>query len=123
MIGTLRERMKRLGVVMTLLALLFAATGPLEAVACVIEGCGPDCIELADTGTGDAAASDASGQTSDGCNDTTCVCAIGHCGHVFSIPVMIDTSAAPQAVERSAPLGAQPFTSASVQGLERPPRA
>jgi hypothetical protein len=106
---------------MTFLALLFAATGPLEAMACAAEGCGPGCIERAESDG--AVASDASGQTSDDCNDSTCVCAIGHCGHVFSIPVMIETAVALQVVEPSAPLGAEQFTSVSVQGLERPPRA
>jgi len=121
MIGKLRERMKRLGVVMTFLALLFAAVGPLEAMACAAEGCGPGCIERAESD--DTVASDASGQTSDDCNDSTCVCAIGHCGHVFSIPVMIETVVAARVVEPSAPVSTEPFTSASVQGLERPPRA
>jgi hypothetical protein len=110
-----------LGVVMTFLALLFAAVGPLEAMACAAEGCGPGCIEEAEING--AVASDASGQSSDDCNDNSCVCAIGHCGHVLSIPVMIDTSVAPQIAERSAPVGAEPITSATVQGLERPPRA
>ena len=119
MIGKLTERMKRLGVVMTFLAVLFAATGPLEALACAAEGCGPACAEQSEG----AVASDASGQTSDNCNDSTCVCAIGHCGHAFSIPVMVDTAVTQMVAERSAPVGAEPFTSASVQGLERPPRA
>jgi hypothetical protein len=119
MVRKLRERMKRLGVVMTFLTLLFAVTGPLEALACAAEGCGPACIERAEQ----AVASDASGQTSDDCNDSTCACAIGHCGHVFNVPVTIVTADVPRTAEPGAPVAAEPFTSASVQGLERPPRA
>src|SRR5262245_53308692 len=121
MIRALGEQVRRLGVVVTFLALFFAAANPMEALACAAEGCGAACIEQQAEG---AVASDAAGgATSDDCTGCGCVCSIGHCGHAFSTPVAIETARVPSVTERNAPAGIEPFTSASVQGLERPPRA
>jgi hypothetical protein len=115
----LRQRMGRLGVVMTFLAILFTAAPILEAAACAAEGCGIACMN-------DAAQSKAS-ETSDpgapeGCTDQGCVCAVGHC-HAGSIPAPIQATYAPIAIDRSSPIVSEPVVSALPSLLERPPRA
>ena len=118
MIRRLRKRIGRLGVFVTFLVVLFAAGPSLEAVACAAEGCGPACIEQVT----DASASAESGKTSTGCADEVCMCAVGHCSHVASIPALFDVAASP-ALDTVAPIAEEQVISITSQGLERPPRA
>jgi len=118
MIRRLRKRIGRLGAFVTFLLVLFAAGPSLEAVACAAEGCGPACIEQASGGS----ASDESGKASNGCADEACMCAIGHCSHMASIPTLFEVAVIP-ALDALAPLADERLISFASQGLERPPRA
>lgn len=117
MIGKVRKQMKKLGVVMTFLALLFVSAGPLGQIACAAEGCGEACIEQAA-----GAAVDELAPSSGDCVDCDCACAIAHCGQVASLPSKLETILVQKAARQHAPMNAVQLTSASVDGLERPPR-
>jgi len=115
----LRKRIGRLGVVMTFLALLFAASPSLEAFACAADGCGLFCLEQgAANGTG-ASDTDSGADTED-----NCICAIGHCCHpAASVPATIETAFVQIAISAASPIETEPLVSTAPQTLERPPRA
>lgn len=86
----LRNRTRKLGALMALLALLFAFSPSLEALACAAEGCDPACAER----TEGTAVSRINDSTSDNCIDSNCVCVAGHCSHAAVLTPMIETSVA-----------------------------
>jgi len=90
MMRILQNRMRTLGVVMTFLALLFAFTPSLEAMACAAEGCDLACSEQSAA----TVVSDATGFTDDGCVDANCVYAAGHCSHSAVAPATTGASVA-----------------------------
>jgi hypothetical protein len=118
MIRKLRERMGRLGVVMTFLAVLFAITPTLEAVACAAEGCSIACLdETAASGAED------SDPTPGGCAELHCIWSAGHSHVATSQPSAIgDAHVAPATLQRF-PFAAETLVSAIPDSLERPPRA
>lgn len=119
MFRKLQSQMGRMGVVMTFLAVLFAAAPILEAAACAAEGCGIACME----DPGEASASGASDQGSpEGCTDQGCVCAVGHC-HAGSVPAPVQAAYVPMAIDGSSPIVSEPVVSTPPSQLERPPRA
>jgi hypothetical protein len=103
---------------MTLLALLFAFSPSLEALACAAEGCDPACAERSEA----TMVSGADKSTSDNCIDSNCVCVSGHCSHAAVSTPVIETSVAliqqptRVRVEMEAPVFKAPSTP------ERPPR-
>lgn len=104
---------------MTFFALLFAATPLLEAAACAADGCGPFCLEQADT-------TEASDATSGGDTDTdnNCMCSTGHCCHsVGGVTAVLDFAPARLAVTSASPIETEQVTSALPNTLDRPPRA
>jgi hypothetical protein len=119
MISNLRKRMGRLGVIMTFLAVLFAAGPMLQAAACAAEGCGAACLEE----TASVSASETSSADLGGCTDEACMCAVGHCSHVAGVPVLIEAAAMLPTVDAALPAVAEQVVSVSPLGLERPPRA
>ena len=118
MMQALRNRMRKVGVLMTLLALLFAFSPSLEALACAAEGCDPACAERSET----TMMSDAEKSTSDNCVDSNCVCTAGHCSHAAVFTPMIEASAAVfQPPARIHVSGEDPVSKAP-NTPERPPR-
>lgn len=111
--------MGRLGVVMTFLAILFAAAPALEAAACVAEGCGAACLEPSAAEA--SAPSDASDPVSGGCTDDYCLCAVGHC-HAASTPAPGGVASPPVSIAAGARIENEPLVSAVLRTLERPPR-
>jgi hypothetical protein len=120
MIGRMRTRMGRLGVVMTFFALLFAMTPSLEAMACAAEGCDPACAERVVEAS---QASDlADGPASDDCGDSQCLCITGHCSH--SAVAVPDVAAAftPVVHATTAPIATEDAVAKPSATPERPPR-
>jgi hypothetical protein len=122
MIRKLRAGMGRLGVVMTFLAVLFAAGPMLGATACAAEGCGLACLQ--ETAGVSASADDGRGSGADfgGCADDACMCAVGHCSQVAGIPVAIEAAGISPAADVAPPVVAERVVSVAPLGLERPPR-
>jgi hypothetical protein len=116
MMTALRNRMGRLGVLMTLLALLFAVSPVLEAAACASEGCGVACQDQA------SAPTDQTDPASGDCADDGCLCAVGHCGQSAGIPAFVEVSVTPISIAASQPIRNEPLNSAFLQTLDRPPR-
>ncbi|HEV7692915.1 MAG TPA: hypothetical protein VGO52_18920 [Hyphomonadaceae bacterium] len=108
---------------MTFLAVLFAAGPVLGAAACAAEGCSLACLQ--ETAAVSASADDGAGAGADfgGCADDACMCAVGHCTQVASIPVAIEAAGILLAADVAPPVAAEQIVSAAPQGLERPPRA
>lgn len=119
MFRMLQARMGRLGVVMTFLAVLFATAPILEAAACAAEGCSIACLQELDANP--AVASDDADPSSEGCTDQGCICAVGHC-HVCSVPVPIEATRAPMAIDLGSRVESEQLVSSLPQLLERPPR-
>ena len=115
----LRQRMGRLGVVMTFLALLFAVSPSLEAAACAAEGCGVLCLEPGEA----AEAADGKGQPAEDCSDDGCLCAVGHCNQTANLQTTDEAPFAPVAVAGKIPRTIEPLIPAVPQTPERPPRA
>lgn len=108
-----------MGALMALLALLFAFTPVLEAMACVAKGCDVSCSEqverthLAEDGKSD----------SGGCSEGHCICAASYCSHVAIPAPEAAASAVSTRHSRAGPLGAQTLVSSTLQTPDRPPRA
>jgi hypothetical protein len=104
---------------MALLAVLFALTPTLEAMACAAEGCDVTCSERAET----AQVSDPSRSDLSGCEEGHCICAASHCSHV-AIPAHEATPSALVATHsRASSLTASHLVSSTPQTPDRPPRA
>lgn len=104
---------------MTLLALLFAMTPSLEAMACAFEGCDPACAERA----AETTVANAADPATDNCVDSRCVCVAGHCNHAA---VSVATAEAGVLVvhrEAGPVIVAEQPVSKTQQTPERPPRA
>jgi hypothetical protein len=123
MISKLRTRIGRLGVIMTFLAVLFAASPMLEAAACAAEGCGPACFQETTVVSASADSDADNGAGLGGCADDACMCATGHCSHIAGIPALIEAGMAPPMIDAAPFVAAEQVISITPQGLERPPRA
>jgi hypothetical protein len=119
MLQSSRTRAGRMGALMALLALLFALTPMLEAMACAAEGCDVACSEQADRiQTAEPGDSDP-----DGCGEGHCICAASHCSHVAIPAPDANTSTVVTGHSRATPLTAPHFVSSTPQTPDRPPRA
>jgi hypothetical protein len=119
MLRSLQSRAGRMGALMALLALLFALTPALEAMACAAEGCDVACSERAEN----IQAAEAGQSDTDGCGEGHCICAASHCSHAAIPAPEARTSTIAATRSRAAPLMAQHLISATLQTLDRPPRA
>lgn len=108
-----------MGVVAAFLALLFALTPSLEAVACAMEGCDLTCAEQ----SVGVSVSDADAAGADTCKMINCACVAGHCSHT-ALPAPAGFVSASPVVHKSAiPVAVAHALSAFPSKLERPPRA
>lgn len=104
---------------MTFLALLFAVTPSLEAVACAMEGCGIGCAEQ---GEGPSA-STPDDPASDGCVEKQCACVATHCSHVAISVAEIQAEPVAFAASRAIPVATERPVPSALPTPERPPRA
>ena len=109
--------MGRLGVVMTMLAILFSAVPVIEAAACAAEGCSVACLE-------ESAAKDdmTSNPASDGCPEQHCVWSAGHSHAAVTLLSSIEATHSLLQDGQQLPLAAERLVSTSPQSHERPPR-